>query len=36
MFANTLLWSWPIMYLVTFMKALLLGVKLDQKKLVEI
>jgi hypothetical protein len=36
MFANTLLWSWPIMYLVTFVKTLLLGVQLDQKYLVEI
>ncbi len=36
MFANTLLWSWSIMYLVKFLKALLLGVQLVQKYLVEI
>jgi hypothetical protein len=36
MFANTLLWNWPIMYLLTFVKVLLLGVQLDQKYLVEI
>jgi hypothetical protein len=35
-FVNTLLWSWPTMYLVTFVKALLLGFQLDQKYLVEI
>jgi hypothetical protein len=35
MFANTLLWSWPIMYLLTFVKALLLSVQLDHRYLVE-
>ncbi len=34
MFTNTLLWSWPIMYLVTFVKMLLLGVQLYYKYLV--